>query len=94
MSAYIVFIREREHDAAALGEYAKMAQDSLAGKEFKILSYYGATETLEGPEAKGAVVIEFPSAEAARSWYFSEAYKNARKKRFQGADYRTILIES
>jgi uncharacterized protein (DUF1330 family) len=91
MSAYIVFIKEREHDAAAMATYSAKAGPSLAGHVAKPLVLYGATETLEGAEADSLVIIEFPDMDAARAWYQSPAYQDARQHRFQGADYRVML---
>ncbi len=93
MAAYIVFTKEREHDAAAMAEYAGKAAAAGAGHPIKPLAFYGAIETLEGPEAAGAVIIEFPTMEDARAWYNSPAYQEARKLRFQGADYRVFLTQ-
>lgn len=93
MSAYIVFIKEREHDAAAMAEYAGKAGPSLGGHTAKPLAYYGPIETLEGPEAQGCVMIEFPDMDAARAWYHSDAYQDARKLRFAGADYRAFITQ-
>lgn len=93
MPAYLVFIKEREHDAAAMADYAPKAGASLQGHPGKPLAYYGAIETLEGPEARGAVIIEFPTMDEARAWYAGPAYQEARKSRFAGADYRVLLIE-
>lgn len=93
MSAYIVFIKEREHDAAAMAEYAGKAGQSLGGHPGKPLAYYGGIETLEGPEAAGCVIVEFPDMDAARAWYHSPAYQDARQHRFQGADYRVVLTQ-
>ena len=93
MPAYLVFIKEREHDSAAMADYAAKAGASLGGHSAKPLAYYGAIETLEGPEAAGSVIIEFPSMEEARAWYRSDAYQEARQLRFQGADYRVILTQ-
>ena len=59
----------------------------------KPLAYYGAIETLEGPEALGSVIIEFPTMDEARAWYHSDAYQEARKDRFAGADYRVFLTQ-
>jgi len=93
MAAYIVFIKEREHDAAAMAEYGPKAGQSLGGHPGKPLVFYGAIETLEGPEALGSVIVEFPDMDAARAWYNSHAYQDARKHRFQGADYRVFLTQ-
>ena len=91
MPAYIVFIKEREHDAEAMATYAAKAGPSLGGHQGKPLAFYGAIETLEGPDAKGSVIIEFPSVDEARAWYQSDAYQDARQHRFAGADYRVFI---
>ena len=93
MSAYLVFIKEREHDGAAMAAYGPKAGQSLGGHPGKPLAFYGPIETLEGPEALGSVIIEFPDMDAARAWYNSPAYQEARQHRFQGADYRVILTQ-
>lgn len=93
MSAYIVFIKEREHDAAIMTEYSGKAGPSLGGHNAKPLVVYGAIETLEGPEAQGCVMIEFATMDEARAWYQSDAYQEARALRFQGADYRVFLTQ-
>ena len=93
MAAYIVFTKEREHDAAAMETYAVKAGGSLAGHAGKPLAYYGAIETLEGPEAQGSVIVEFPTMDEARAWYHSDAYQQARKDRFQGGDYRVFITQ-
>ena len=35
----------------------------------------------------------FPSLEEAKAWHESPAYKEACKHRFQGGDFRCILVE-
>ena len=93
MAAYIVFIKEREHSSAAMADYAAKAGASIGGHSAKPLAYYGAIETLEGPEAQGAVIIEFPTVDEARAWYQSDAYQEARQTRFQGGDYRVFITQ-
>lgn len=93
MPAYLVFIKEREHDSAAMADYAPKAGASLQGHAGTPLAYYGAIETLEGAEAKGAVIVAFPTMDEARAWYQSDAYLDARKSRFAGADYRVLLVD-
>lgn len=93
MSAYLIFIKEREHDAAEMATYSAKAGPSLAGHAGTPLAYYGAIETLEGAAAQGAVIVSFPTIDEARAWYQSDAYQAARAHRFAGADYRVILTE-
>lgn len=93
MSAYLIFIRERIRDEAGFAKYGEMAGASMAGHPIEPLVVYGAIETLEGPQADGAVVVRFPDAAAARAWYDSPAYVEAREQRFKSADYRVVLVE-
>ena len=93
MAAYAIFIRESTQDPAELEAYTPKAGASLAGHTLKILAAYGRQEVWEGPVMEGVVIVEFPSMEAARAWYESPAYREAREYRFRGATYRAILVE-
>lgn len=94
MSAYVIFIRQRTKDPVEMERYTPKAEVSLAGHPIEILAAYGAYEVLEGPEIEGAVLVRFPSMDAAKSWYNSPAYQEAREYRFRGADYRAFIFES
>jgi uncharacterized protein (DUF1330 family) len=93
MAAYIVFTRERMRDKAAFDTYSGLAGRSMAGHQVKAHVVYGACETLEGAPIEGAVIVEFPTMEAAKAWYESDAYREAREHRFKGADYRVFITE-
>jgi uncharacterized protein (DUF1330 family) len=93
MSAYIVFTRENLRDQTEFETYSKMAGGTLAGHEAKPLVFYGKSETVEGAPIEGAVIVEFPTMEAAKAWYDSPAYREARVHRFKGADYRVFITE-
>lgn len=93
MSAYVVFTREKLRDPAEFEVYSKMAGATLAGHQVKPLVYYGKVESLEGAPIDGAVVLEFPTLEAAKAWYDSPAYADARAHRLAGADYRCFIAE-
>ncbi|HEY2049890.1 MAG TPA: DUF1330 domain-containing protein [Caulobacteraceae bacterium] len=93
MSAYIVFTRERLRDEAEMKVYSGKVGPSLAGHPVKPLVVYGKSETLEGPPIEGAVILEFPTLEAAKAWYDSPAYIEARAHRFAAADYRCFITE-
>ena len=93
MAAYIIFTRERLRDAGEMATYGEKAGATLAGHTAKPLAFYGRHETLEGAPIDGAVVIEFPTLEAAKAWYESPAYTEARQHRFAGADYRAFITE-
>lgn len=91
MPAYMIFTRERMRDTVTFAEYESGAGGTLAGHEVKPLAIYGASQTLEGPEVDGAVLLEFPTVEAARAWYDSPAYREVRRHRQLGADYRVFI---
>ena len=50
-------------------------------------------ETLEGEAPDGVVMLEFPTVEDAKAWYFSPGYQAAAQHRKKGAHYRVILVE-
>ncbi len=93
MVAYVVFTRERLRDEAKLAEYSANVGNARGGHELKPLAYYGACETLEGAEVDGAVILEFPTMDAAKAWYDSPAYQEVRTHRLLGADYRVFITQ-
>ena len=61
---------------------------------------YGQTETLTatvssdaGTPNDGTVILEFPTAAAAKAWYDSPSYREVREHRLLGAIYRATLVE-
>ena len=93
MSVYAVFIRETTKNEAELAAYMPKAAASMAGHPMTVLAAYGRQEVLEGPDVEGVVIVEFPSFDAAKTWYESPAYRDAREYRFRGADYRAVIVE-
>ncbi|HZE97955.1 MAG TPA: DUF1330 domain-containing protein [Planctomycetota bacterium] len=93
MSVYAIFVRERLRDPKVIEAYDAKAGPSLAGHPVKVLAAYGGQETLEGAPIQGAVILEFPTMQAAKAWYDGPAYRDARQLRFQGADYRVFFVQ-
>ena len=93
MSAYVVLTRERTHDTKEMEQYATKAKAAREGHDPQPLAFYGDFEVLEGSDMEGAVILRFPDMAAARAWYQSDAYQEARKHRFQGADYRVFIVD-
>jgi uncharacterized protein (DUF1330 family) len=48
---------------------------------------------MEGDPAEGVVLLQFPDMDAAKAWYGSPAYQDAKQHRLKGADYRVIFAE-
>lgn len=93
MPAYAVFIREKTRDPKEMARYSGLAGATLSGHPVKVLAAYGTQEVLEGAPSEGMVILEFSSMAAAKKWYDSPAYQEARAHRFKGADYRAFLVE-
>lgn len=93
MPTYIVFTRESTQDQAELDIYQSKVGATFKDHPHKVLAAYGPQQVLEGDAPEGVVVVEFPSTEAARSWYDSPEYQEAAKHRFKGSTYRAILVE-
>jgi len=69
MPAYVIFIREKTRDADQLDRYKEKAQPVFANHPVTFRAYNGRHEILEGPNAEGVLILEFPSFDAARAWY-------------------------
>lgn len=93
MPAYAIFVRERTRVPSDLAAYTEKAGETLAGHPVEVLAAYGPHEVLEGAAMEGAVILEFPTFGAAKAWYESPAYREARELRFRGADYRAFIVQ-
>ena len=94
MAAFIVFTRERTRDPRELEIYAQKAPAGLVGHPITIRALYGRHEVIEGPDVEGVAILEFPTFEAAKTWYENPIYSEARKHRLNGGDYRAVIVES
>jgi uncharacterized protein (DUF1330 family) len=93
MAAYVVFTREKMRNPEEYERYKEKARPAAKGHPIKPLALYGRFEMLEGAAIEGAVILEFPTVEAAKAYYNSPAYQEAVKHRFLGADYRVFIVE-
>jgi uncharacterized protein (DUF1330 family) len=93
MSAYFVAVRTAVKDAKELETYGQKGRNSMAGHQVKALAAYGKIRSTDGPHTEGAVILEFPTYEAAVAWYDSAAYQDAIVHRFAGGTYQTFIIE-
>ena len=93
MVAYVVFIRETLRDSQEYELYREKARPAAAGHPLTPLALYGRHEVLEGPAIEGAVILSFPSTQAAKDYYHSPAYQAALAHRLAAADYRVFIVE-
>ncbi|MCS7816578.1 DUF1330 domain-containing protein, partial [Pseudomonas aeruginosa] len=81
MEAFVVFTREETSDPHALATYSAGVGPSFDGHDVTFLAAYGAIQHLEGPPIEGAVILRFPTMQAARDWYDSPAYQTIAAQR-------------
>ena len=93
MSAYVI-ARVNVTDWEKYKEYAKASPGAIAEFGGKFIARGGEMITLEGPEETSRVVIvEFPSFEQAKAFYYSDTYQAAIKLREGAAEGQFILVE-
>ena len=86
-----VIITEDVKDPAKMGEYGKLAAQTMGGAT--LLSFGPAVETLEGEwHGTQTVVLEFESVDAAKEWYYSDAYQEAAKIRQSAAECNGVIV--
>ena len=91
MAAYLIFDVE---DIDPGDEYVKLAGESLAPFQSKVIVHGGMVEVLEGDwEPKTLVMLEFESTEQARQWYKSPAYAKATDSLHRAVYSNVILVE-
>lgn len=93
MAAYFALFRDKMKDAARYAAYVQKAGATLAGREARLLVVNGAMTPLEGECPDGVVIIEFPSAQAAKDWYQSPAYQAVLGDRLAASDGRAVIVE-
>lgn len=98
MPAYIIVYRETPvRDQAAINEYSRRNRENAPAFQEKFgvrpLVVYGASETLEGSNPDGIVMLQFPTIDDARAWYHSPAYQEALAYRKEAADWRVVIVE-
>jgi uncharacterized protein (DUF1330 family) len=94
MPAYVVFVCREIVDEEELNTYWQRVNGTLVGHPARVLMDRGRFLILEGQgPVQGVTVYEFPSRDAARSWYDSVAYREVRQHRKKGAKYLVILTE-
>jgi uncharacterized protein (DUF1330 family) len=92
--AYVVFVCREIVDQEEFNTYRQGVNGTLVGHPVRILIDHGRLLILEGQgPVEGVTVYEFPSRDAARTWYDGVAYREVRQHRKEGAKYLVILTE-
>jgi uncharacterized protein (DUF1330 family) len=86
-----VIITEDIKDPAGMAEYGKLAMKTMSGAT--VLSVETKPTVLEGKwHGSQTVVIEFESVEAAKEWYYSDAYQAVAKIRQGAAECNGVIL--
>ena len=93
MSAYLIAM-VRVHDPETYSKYTALTPDIISKHGGRFIVRGGAVETIEGPEFKDRlVIVEFPSAEAMKTFHASEEYQKAVVHRRESAESTFLLAE-
>lgn len=83
----------RVHDKDAFEEFKKLSGAAIKAHHGKVLIRNPTPDHREGGAQGLAILIEFESLEAARDFYESDAYSEARAVREKISDTDLILVE-
>lgn len=93
MPGYVI-VQIEIFDQEKFKDYLKESPGIIAKYGGKYLARGGETALLEGePQAKRVVIIEFPSLERAKDWYFSNEYQRLKHLRDDSAKGTLIAIQ-
>ncbi len=93
MVAYII-VKAEITDKVKYQEYLKAVPGIIKKYGGKAIVRGGKTETLEGgSNNKRIVVLEFPTMEKAKEFYYSAEYQEAKKLRKDAAIGELVLVE-
>ena len=93
MTAYVI-ARVNVTDPKKYEGYKALSPGAVAAHGGRFVVRGGQVQTLEGePESRRVVVLEFPTVEAAETFYHSAEYAQAREKRRGAAEFQMILVE-
>ena len=83
----------RVHDKDAFEEFKQLSGAAIKAHGGKVLVRNPSPETREGDARGLAIVVEFESVDAARRFYESDAYTEARMVREKISDTDLIIVE-
>jgi uncharacterized protein (DUF1330 family) len=93
MPAYFVCFRDEMKNAAEYAAYGPKAMGTFAGHDSKLIVANGGVTPLEGEAPDGVVIIEFPTVQAAKDWYHSDAYQAVIGQRLGATVGRSVIVE-
>jgi uncharacterized protein (DUF1330 family) len=93
MAAYVI-VQIDVHDPVTYERYKQLSGPSMKPFGGRFLVRGGEVETLEGSwQPRRLVVLEFPDAAAARTWWASAEYAEGKALRQASAHTEMLLVE-
>ncbi|KPI03525.1 protein of unknown function DUF1330 [Actinobacteria bacterium OK074] len=87
-----VIVTERITDPEGMAAYSRLAGPTLAEAGARPLAV-GEAEVIEGDwHGERTVLLEFESVAAARAWYESESYGQAKPLRWAAAESNAVIL--
>ena len=94
MPVYVIADVREVRDQDALVEYRRRNTEAVASHGGRFVVRGGEATVLEGTwDTLRMVLIEFPDAAAARSWWESEEYAPLKAMRREASDTNIVLLE-
>lgn len=94
MAAYVLFQTLQVSDPETFARYRERVGATVAQYGGRYVVRGGDVEPLEGDWSfAGPVMIEFPSADAARRWYGSAEYEPLKAMRFSALTAAGVILE-
>jgi uncharacterized protein (DUF1330 family) len=94
MAAYLIVNIAAIHDDRKYAEYRHRVTETIRAVGGEYLVRGGHVDVLEGSwQPNRVVVVRFPSAQAAQSWWSSPAYTELKQMRQDSAVTEMILVE-
>jgi uncharacterized protein (DUF1330 family) len=93
LAAYVIYQAEIL-DLDRYAQYTAKAAPSIVAAGGRFIVRGGDIDVLEGdPPRPRTSILEFPSREAARAWYFSDEYSAIRKLRDGASRSRMYIVD-
>ncbi len=93
MAAYVISDLHIE-DASLLQDYVRLVPPVIEKYGGRYIVRRGGLRVIEGHWARGdLVIVEFPTATQAMTWYESPEYQDLKTRTFRGASRNLILVE-
>jgi uncharacterized protein (DUF1330 family) len=93
MPAYVI-VETDIHDPEQYEQYKAASPDAVAAGGGRFVVRGGELAVLEGDwHPSRLVVLEFPDLDAAKRWYESERYQEAKRLRDGAATLRMVAVD-